>query len=197
MKLPTTIKFGYLDIEVIYESGLVKGQSLGCCARPKMQTIHIQETYPEKEKAHRLFEMLHYYVGMLADNNEDETRDRIFASAMYSVVRDNPILAQEFEAADLRGKTLRILGMDFEVEEEPEHWRLDGYMWGDHWKIVYNGGCKPQYSRDTIIHEVYHAIQRTLHLECSEEEITRMAFAYCLIIHQNDLSWLFHDMGGA
>lgn len=197
MKLPKKIKFGYLDIDVIYEPGLVKGQSLGCAARPKLQEIHIQETYPAKEKSRALFSMIHFYVNLLADTNSDEARGHRFGSAMYAVVRDNPVLAEEFEPESLKGKTLRILGQDFEVSEEPEDWQYDGYAWLAHWKIVYNGGCKPQYSRDTIIHEVYHTIDIILNLGCSEDEIGRMAFAYCLLVHQNDFSWLFDDSGEA
>lgn len=194
MKLPNTIKFGSMDIDVIYEEGLVKGQDVGGAVRPKLQTIHIPKSYVFKEQARRLFDMIHFFVSMLADNNADETRNRQIAAAMYATVRDNPILAEEFVAEDLLGKTLRILGRDFEICKEPEHWQYDGYTWATEWKIVYNAACKPQYNRDTIIHEVYHAIQISLDLECTEGEISRMAFAYCLIVHQNDLSWLFHEV---
>ncbi len=119
---------------------------------------------------------------------------RITSVKTESVVSNYPINAVIGNKIPL---SVRILGKHYKVEPMPEH-TMDGEFGACNYAfqlIEYNSKLAVDECKDTILHEMVHALDHGMQLKLTEEQVHAVATGFYSIIKDNKefFEWVMSD----
>lgn len=92
-------------------------------------------------------------------------------------------------------ESIKIIGKNYSVKEDPEllHDGKFGFSNSRTQSITYSPGQAHDQVRDTVIHEIIHAIDFGVHLELKEEQVHALAAGLYATLNDNPelTKWLF------
>jgi hypothetical protein len=89
----------------------------------------------------------------------------------------------------LLGKTVNILGYEYQICELSEHLRskMDGVCMTKQQQIEYDPDLRGMAAADVTIHELLHAIDHIMYLELGEGNVRRLGIAFSNLLINNPI----------